>query len=342
MPSGNLAVVTNTPRPTIMLATVTPAPPTPTATETPGPCIQHVAAGSDLISLAWACGHRSLDVIPLILELNDLDAPEQVLAGQDIIIPWPTATSDPNAAPPPAGDSGELAPQETVEVASADADDSGFSALTGGGATRAPTLRPTETLFPGVMWHTVAPNQTMLEIIYIYNTSAEALSSLNREIAFSQCDYGFVSGGESCTVMLYAGQQIRVPAPTPTTTLSPTLSGSETPTPTLTPTFNAPSLLVPPDRALFQRGDLITLRWVGTGSLGSGEVYRVEVEDVTAGRMHTGDTDALYYVVPIAWQGTDGRRHEYRWRVSVIRLDTPDTPIFTTDSRLFAWEGQQA
>lgn len=331
---GQGGVVTNTARPTVNFTTVTPLPPSPTLTPTEGPCVQRVDAGDDLIGMAWACGHRSMDVMPLILEMNDLDSPELIQVGQEILIPRPTPTDDPNAAAPvpesvevvnavlgvPVNDD-NVRPADAVEL-------------------QDPLFEPTETLLPGVMWHQVQPNENMLAIAQRYRTNAEVLAQLNPEITFSQCDYSLDTGGPRCTVLLVAGQGMRVPAPTPTPTLSPTLSGSETPTPTLTPTFNAPSLFNPPDRALFQRDALITLRWVGTGTLGTDEIYLVTMEDLTGGVTHKGETDELFFIVPTAWQGTDGRRHDYRWSVSVVRRATPEQPIFTTGTRLFSWESR--
>ncbi len=220
-----------------------------------------------------------------------------------------------------AASSGDTAPADAVEL-------------------QDPVFAPTETLLPGIMWHQVQPNENMLAIAQQYRTSAEVLAQLNPQITFSQCDYSLDSGGPTCTVLLVAGQNMRVPAPTPTPTLSPTLSGSETPTPTLTATFNAPNLFNPPDRALFQRDALITLRWVGTGTLGADEVYVITMEDLTANTTYTGETDELYFIVPPEWQGTDAQWHDYRWSVSVVRRSSPDQPIFTTGTRLFTWESR--
>jgi hypothetical protein len=203
-----------------------------------------------------------------------------------------------------------------------------------------PTARPSATLLPGVRWHVVQPNENIVSVAFDNFTDVQTLSQLNPEITFSQCDFGNPSGGPECAVMIYAGQQIRVPAPTPTATLSPTLSGSETATPTLTPTFNAPSALSPADHILFTRSELITLRWVGSGTLSEGETYRVRVDDLTSGQTYTADTTDLSYILPNDWQGRDGQRHDYRWTISVISLANPDNPYFTTEPRLFTWEGR--
>ena len=345
----SIVLETNTPPPTPMLATVTPRPPTATNTPTPGPCTHRVETGDDLISIAWECGHRSLDVMPLILEMNNLTSPEMIQVGQEIMVPWPTEVG----APPQEGSDTDAPDESSTESVEnifgfvEGPDETGDMALALPGLELAaaptqgtPTIAPTETLLPGVEYYVVQPNENIISIVYEYNTSVQVLSQLNPEITFSQCEFGSPVGGPECSVMIYAGQQIRVPAPTPTPTLSPTLSGSETPTPTATPTFNAPSAVSPADRSLFMRGELITLRWVGSGTLSEGETYRVRVEDLTAGQVYTADTTALSYILSNEWQGQDGQRHDYRWTVSVIRSADPNNPIFTTEPRRFTWEGR--
>ncbi|MCL4247628.1 MAG: LysM peptidoglycan-binding domain-containing protein [Anaerolineae bacterium] len=324
-----LPIVTNTARPAPNLITVTPAPATATPSPTPAPCVRRVQAGDSLLGLAIACGHRDLDVIDLIVATNALSAPEAIQVGQEIVIPWPTATADPNqpSAPPDTESSANGSGSDTIAVSS-------------NSPELAANVFPTETLQPGVAWHTVRKDETMLSIAVQYGANAEILSQLNPEIEFSQCDFGMDSGGPRCTVLLIEGEQIRVPSPTATPTIPPTPSGSETPTPTATPTFNAPTSLSPGDRALFQADELVTLRWITTGTLGPNEVYRVGVRDLTAGVDHSNDTKELFFVVPAEWQGSDGRRHEFSWSVSVIDLDAPETPIFTTDTRIFIWESR--
>jgi hypothetical protein len=328
---GTSFIVTNTPRPTLNFATVTPAPPTATASATQGPCIVQVQPGDDLISLAIGCGHHSMDVMPLILATNDLSAADAIQVGQELQIPWPTPTVDPNSVPTeaPTNESGDSA------VVDPDRTQSGFDV-----ALENSNAIATETLQPGVTWHRVVANENIITIAYSYGADIEVLSQLNPEVTFSQCDFGSPTGGDNCIVLLYEGQLIRVPAPTPVPTLSPTPNGSETATPTPTATFNAPSLTSPGNRSLFMAGDLITLRWVGTGTLGEGQLYHVEVEDTTAGVAYSADTREISMIVPEAWQGQDGQRHDYTWRVSVIATDRPDEPLFTTDRRIFTWEGR--
>jgi LysM repeat protein len=323
-------LATNTPRPTILMETVTPPPPTSTPLPTEGPCMVQVQPGDDLISLAWRCGHRDLFILTQVLEINGLSAPERIQVGQNLEIPRPTVVGAPNSALPQVDTASSSEIQPAVALVALDQPT----------VRPSPTIRPTATLLPGVGWHVVQPNQSMYEIVFAYGTEAEVLQQLNPELSFLQCDFQFVTGGERCTVNLIAGQQIRVPIPLPTATLSPTPSGSETPTPSPTPTFNAPNPISPPDRAFFTRNDLVTLRWVASGSLAQGEVYRVRVMDLNTGMVYVGDTTELSFILPLDWQPTDGNRHDFEWTVSVISLEQPDSPLFTTQPRLFSWQGR--
>lgn len=324
-------IITRTPRPTLQVATVTPAPPTATETPTQGPCVQVVASGDTLFGLAGRCGHQSLDVIDLIVELNDLTSPESLQIGQSVEIPWPTATVDPNSIPTqaPADDESVNVMQRADGSTLAPAEVAILRSNVGG----------TATLQPGVGWHRVSENENILTIAYQYGANVEVLSQLNPEITFSQCDYGSPSGGPNCIVNIYVGQQVRVPVPSATPTATFTPNGSETPTPSATPTFNAPSLTQPGDRAIFRQNQLVTLRWVATGTLGPDQVYHVSVQDVTRGVTYEAMTQDLFLIVPDAWQGTENAmRHDYLWKVSIINRDRPDSPIFETQSRMFSWE----
>ena len=322
-----IILATNTSRPVPNLVTVTPAPPTETPPPSPTLCSRIVQANDTLISIALNCGHRDLAVIDLIVEQNGLASTDSLQLGQVIIVPAPTPIGA-EAAPTSDGTTEGAANSEALSVAAV------------ASATPDPLVFPTETLQPGVAWHTVQSNETMLSIAINYGATAEVLSQLNPEIPFLQCDFALDSGGPRCTVLLGTGQRVRVPVPSATPTLSPTPNGSETPTPTSTPTYNAPSALSPGDRSLFQHDQLITLRWVTTGTLGLEQTYRVTVRDLTSGTIWTFDTQDLLFIVPSTWQGTDSRRHEYEWSVSVIDLANNETPIFTTQSRIFIWESR--
>ena len=329
-----LAMFTNTPRPTLYLPTVTPAPPTstltppPTITPTQGPCVQQVQPNDDLYAIIARCGHRHFEtVLSEVTELNELEDPSRIQIGQNILVPWPTATTDPNAT---------ALPESTDESGNPEATGAVEGEQTRGGGV--PT--PAETLLPGVTWHEVQPDENILIIAYNYGADLKVMSELNPEVTFSQCDFGSGSGGPNCIVQLYIGQRIRVPAPTPVPTLSPTPSGSETPTPSATPTFNSPSPLSPSDRAFFRKDEIITLRWVTSGSLGPGQSYLIRAEDQTAKTTFSATTRELYFIVPEEWHSQDSTRHDFVWTISVVDDNNPDNPYFTTPPRLFTWQGQ--
>lgn len=331
-------IVTNTPRPTLQLATITTGPPTPTHTEVPtitptlGPCIQQVLPDDSLIAIIARCGHRDYqDLMQVVLDMNNLTNANEIQAGKSIEVPWPTATTDPNAVP-----TATPTPGEGVLL-------DGGTLVADAGTTRDPAglrVRATATMQAGVSWHTVSGQENILSIAVQYGATLRILSELNPEIAFSQCDFGIGSGGPGCTVLLYPGQEVRVPAPTPTPTIQPTASGSETATPTATPTYNIPTALSPSDRAFFGKSDLITLRWVGSGALNSEEAYLVTVEDKTTGQVYTAMTQALLFIVPADWQSKANDRHDYVWSVGVVKQVRPDNPSFVTEPRLFTWQGQ--
>lgn len=336
---NSLLAATNTPRPTMFLPTVTQAPPTrtptpsPAPTDTPGPCIQQVQPGDSLIAIVGRCGHRNLAVIDLVLEMNNLSAPEVIQSGQTLEIPWPTPTEDPDSQleETPEGEANSAASASVVIGAPLSGSDT---------LARLPAAAPTATLQPGVTWHRVVSGENIISVAFSYGANVKILSELNPEVTFSQCDFGLSTGGPNCVVQIYEGQMLRVPAPTPTPTLSPTPSGSETPTPTATPTFNAPAALSPGDGRLFLRDEFVTLRWIASGTLSARQVYRIRVTDVTAGNIYEADTTELSFVLPAEWQGHNERRHEYRWTVSVVDLDNPQQPFFTTEPKTFLWETQ--
>lgn len=334
------AIVTNTPRPTLQLATITLGPPTPTLTPSPtitptlGPCVQQVQPNDSLIGIIARCGHRDYqDLMQVVLDMNNLTDPNQIQVGKSIEVPWPTATTDPNAIPTATPTPGEGVMAE-VGVSVAD----GGTASDSSGSR----IRPTPTLQPGVAWHTVSGNENILSIAVEYGATLRILSELNPEIAFSQCDFGIGSGGPGCTVLLYPGQEVRVPAPTVTPTIQPTPSGSETPTPTATPTYNIPTALSPSDRAFFRKDDLITLRWSGTGALNADEAYWVQVTDLTTGQVFTEMTQALFFIIPETWQSQDASRHDYTWSVGVVNQNQPTEPSFVTPLRRFTWQGRES
>ena len=310
-----------TPGPPTATFTLSPIPSmTPTTIPTPTPCIQRVTAGDSLIAIVSRCGHSNLDILPTVMALNGIADETRLQIGQEIIVPLPSPTSDPAATAPPQAEV-DARIDDVVRVA--------FDPL-------APTATP--TLLPGLMWHVVQPDENMIVIAVQYKTDAQTLSEVNPEIEFLLCDYSSAYGGPECTVNLSQGQKVRVPAPTATTTPIPTASGSETPTPLPSATFNAPIAQSPPDQAVFNALEQITLRWVATGTLAQNEVFRIVVQDIDSGAVFTTDTREHFFIIPAAWQALDDARHNYSWQVSVI--DTiSNSASHATEIRTFVWQG---
>lgn len=334
--------VTNTPVPTAVFDTVTPGPPTATAsntplptptaseTHTPSPCMHTINSGDSLYSALSGCGYREYDVIiPTVMMLNGLADAASLQIGQVIVIPWPTATTDPNAQPTTAALSSTESGEEGEEVDLMALDES-IDAF-------APTTVP--TLPAGLMWHTIQPNENLASVTNLYGINMKILSELNPEMDFSQCDFGNPYGGPACNVLISVGQEIRVPAPSPTPTLPPTHDPNSTATPTATPTYNKPFAVSPSDRQFFRRDELITLRWTPTGTLGTDELYRVDVEDTTSGLVYTAYTRDIFFQIPIEWQGTQKARHDFHWTVGIVTENDRSRLRFATAPLTFVWQG---
>ena len=336
-----LLIATSTERPTLSVATVTLGPPTGTATNTPeptgtatetptqAPCIQRIVEGGSLIGAIAACGYNNRDVMPTVMALNNIQDANAVSVGQEIIIPWPTSTIDPNALPTETATPAESSSSDSsMELVQIDLSIDPF----------APTATP--TLPPGVMWHRVQSGENVITIAVAFDANAKVLSELNPEIDFARCEFGERFGGPECLVQLSEGQMMRVPAPTATPTLSPTPDPNATATPTPTATFNVPSVVGPPDRSFFGRDELITLRWIPSASLQQGEAYRVDVEDITTGQLYSAITTEIYFLILPDWQGAQATRHEYTWTVGIIDMNQPDNVRQKTPQQRFIWQGQ--
>lgn len=328
--------------PTISAATVTLGPPTATVTFTPtpteiptetptrGPCVITLPEGQSLIWAVANCGHQSLDVLPTVLALNDIADAASVRSGQEILIPWPTETENPDLM---------LTPESTSDAESSSGSDAQSILVVDESLDAfAPTEIP--TLPAGIMWHEIGPGENIITIADRYNADVKVLSELNREIDFARCDFGLRFGGPECIVQLFQGQLIRVPAPTPTPTLSPTPDPNATVTPTPTATVNQPSVFAPADRAFFYMDQLITLRWVPSATLQQGEVYLVDVQDLTSGRSYSALTRDISFTVPVEWRGVEQTRHEYRWTVGIVTETNPQDVRYETEPRLFVWQGK--
>ncbi len=336
-----------TPAPTALPTNTRPAPPllptiTVTASNTPEPtpCTKIAGAGDTLYGLAQECGHRHFAIVQVILTLNPQVECENCLAqGDTVVIPWPTATTDPNAgAALPAGENDN----STGDVLVVAQDASGEAASNEFGTPDVlATLYVEPTLRPGLAWHIIQTDETLYTIISIYNADAKVIADLNPEIEFLQCDYGEKFGGANCSVFFSIGQRIRVPVPPPTATLSPTPSGSETPTPTITPTYNAPQPYQPIEDAAFDSDSLVTLRWTATGTLDINENYLITVTNLDTDEIFRARTRDQFLILPEDWQLGGDKAQEFEWIVEIAVLDG-DQILSTrqpTIPRHFSWGG---
>lgn len=304
--------------PTLNWPTVTPQPPTPTITPTRGPCVQTAGPQDTILSMAIRCGHKHMAVVAMILQINGLKQATDLKAGQKIEIPWPT--------PIGGGPAESIASNATGQPTSSGSD-----------------LGQEPTLLPSLMYYIVKKGDTAVSIIYNFRITMAILHDLNQDILrFEGCDYGLPAGGGSCIVTLAEGQRLRVPAPTPTPTKPPTPTGSETPTPTATPTFNAP-FSVSPDNNMQFDVDLPTLRWTATAQLAPNQVYLITVKDTTANVVYYHTTTELSFQLPVDWQPTDGKRHQFEWKVNIAIMAENNKAIVTdvaTETRTFIWIGR--
>jgi hypothetical protein len=302
-----------------ILPTNTPEPPTATITPTRGPCIQKARQGDTLFALAARCGHRDLSIIQVILDANNMKDAGQLQVGQTVEIPWPT----PKGGATPAGNaSGNGTPGTTSTAAN-----------------------PDDALAPGQQWYTVRKGDTAIGIAVRFKANMKVLHDMNPQITFDQCDFSTTYGGPNCNLLppLAPGVRLRVPAPLPTPTLSPTPNGSETATPSVTPTFNQPSNSQPSDGMVFESNDIPTLRWTTTGTLSTGQVYLLTVEDVTGGQTYSATTSDNLYPLSPDWQPSDGRNHTFVWTIAVATFNTQNTPVpsaFESARWTFVWKSR--
>ncbi len=328
--------------PTMAFVTVTPAPPTETDTPEPGPCIQVAQQGDTVYGMAIRCGHLDMAVVDLILQMNNLSSANQLQLGQQLTIPWPTVTPGGPVTEAPAPDGNSDSGLFVTATPGVIYNEFGTPNSLAMYQSVEPTLRP------GQAWHTVVLGETIDSIVLDYSlpdapVTVEMLSQINPEVAFLQCDYGLQLGGPNCSVMLYEGQQIRVPVPLPTQTPTPSPVGTLTPTPTGTATFNAPFADSPADKAHYNADQMVTLRWGATGSLNGGERYIVRVIDQTNGDQHLAAVTDTMYVLPGGWQPSDREEHTFEWTISVGRIDAQNNVVseqHITQPRTFTWDSR--
>ncbi|MCA0452987.1 MAG: LysM domain-containing protein [Chloroflexi bacterium] len=290
-PVEQVAVSSSTPTPTAEPPTLTPLP-----SPTSGPYEYTIQAGDTLGYIVGTFGYQDLSIGPgsiidEVVRLNDSIQSADILPGPGTVILVPRQTATPTP--------------ENVETA---------VAVEATSAASVPNIPEFETLDEYI----VQPDDTIVAIAQLYNTTLGVLFSLNPDLdGIFSCDPQIPSGGPNCNVNINVGQIIQVPAPTPTPTLSPTPSGNETATPT--PTLPAPVVIFPPENASVGAG-VFSLQWVGVGVLQPDEVYLIQVTDLTLNTIALqAATRNTSFVLPESLIPTDGQPHSFSWMVWVAK-----------------------
>jgi len=201
--------------------------------------------------------------------------------------------------------------------------------------TPTPTPMPTATMSAaeatqqscGTLPYQVTENDTLSSISANYNISVDTIKNWN----------GLT------TDIVWPGMFLNLPLCERMPTQGPT------PTATLLPPYQAASLLLPADGAVFTDVNAtIVLQWSSVGTLFPTEAYAVTIEDVTAGdkRIVEYTTDTKFSV-PTSMRPLDNTFHIYRWTVVAVRQSgtTADGQAeYTTHgtvsaARVFGWYG---
>jgi len=143
---------------------------------------------------------------------------------------------------------------------------------------------------------------------------------------------------------VYLGQTLVIPLCRRFATPGPT------PTATPPPPYPAPNLLLPANGAAFSVADnQISLQWASVGTLRDIEMYRVTIEDITAGLGPTLIENAsdTRFNVPVAIRPMDIIPHIFSWIITVVRQEGTDNngnPIWvsagtSSTPRYFSWTG---
>ncbi len=224
---------TVTPRPT-RTATFTPQP-TATPTFTPLPPLVHIVEVGEVLGVIadkYEVSSAS------ILEANGIEDPDLIRVGQELLIPRPTPTSQ---------------PQPDVEPTAA-----GTEAPTG-----TPSAGQRETPIPsGELVYTVQEGDTLSDIAEEFDTSVSLLMSRN---------------GITDPTLLRVGQTLFIPRGTPTPLPTPTFRPTRTPTPG-PPYAPPVLLWPPSGTVYRGEDDTLLLQWASAGLLARDEWYVVRLE----------------------------------------------------------------
>lgn len=204
-----------------------------------------------------------------------------------------------------------------------------------------PTPGPTPTLDPS------QPTPTFSPLIMHTVQRGETLSTLAERYGVSMNDIRVTSGMAPDAESIRTGEVLQIPQYTPTPELTPEVV--ETNTLAQGASYSPPTLLYPPDEAIFTGAETpILLQWTSVGilDLEEGEFYRVEFTAVTS----EGPVTTYAYVRATAWRVPlelfpvpELTNRTCTWQVSIVRwepasLETLDIIITLSGSRRsFTW-----
>lgn len=148
--------------------------------------------------------------------------------------------------------------------------------------------------------------------------------------------------------IMQPGDTICIPEIISGDVLPPTRGPSPTPSPTSYPA--GPTLLYPIDGTVVELDqEPIILQWVAVKDLGENEWYMVELTDLSVEGQHPqrGFTRDNAFRVPQEWRPPVDEYHEFRWRVSIVRVTGQRQDgefIYTFGGRnsedgTFTWQG---
>jgi LysM repeat protein len=258
----------------------------PTVAPTQGPYCYTAKAGDTLVSLIAKSGYADLTVLAETRKLNNMcNGCNDIQVGQQYCVPRQTAT------PTPQGYEATLA-QRTKEG-----------------------IGPSGIM--AVATYTIAKDDNLISIQIKTGASLREICELNHPnpINCGGCNIDKPIGQQGCKPLLRVGDIVKIPGPTATPTITPTLSGSETATPTRS--YSAPRLVAP---AIGSRvSGAVQLMWLPSGILQADEVYLVQITDATTDHTWRFDTQATSVRMPPEAQPTDGNPHTFNWKVGVAR-----------------------
>jgi LysM repeat protein len=240
---------------------------TPPPTETPPPPRSHsVAANETLFGLSLRYGVTAGS----IAEINGLPANSQIQVGQNLLVPWPTAT-------PP------LVPV-ALEIG-------------GENVLADPT---------GCEIYEIQPGDNLFAIAARRRIPLEALQRVNR-----LTDDSIIRPGDTLCIPHVIRGGVLPPTPGPSPTATPTLPPA------------GPHLLYPVRQATITPSEEpVALQWVAVKDLAADEWYMVEVTNLSLVDSHPyrGFSRQTSFTLPESWRPQRVAMHQFRWRVSIIRV----------------------